>query len=529
MKKWICIYLVMLVCCFAPFVYAETIIESEYVTYSSEKTDQTNVKGALDELIEKVDSINTGGTAEEDDIAEGETAYVQGKLITGTKKTNPVYWKTAANNSIYLDNSEVTLTATTESDVDVLYVNYGSSYSTKLKTCTSAQMLMHYELIQVSSDVVAVYWGIKQTVKETSSDTDTSYSYNYQYYVYDYITTFIASNGTLTKVSTITVSSGNGNTTDYAGYMTEVDTYSYNYNTGANSSTTRSISTGIGESIIPWSTHNVKYYNISAIINYSYYSSSDENNSYDQTSYWYQTFSINIYTGAAALASSATRAGTAYYTYRDPAVYANVYDYELGSSGLIRLQYDNTSHDNVTNYLFYDWYATTVVSSVTETYADGNGAAIRDYSYVFHSQNSYPFNYYFTYSNQTLTARLYSSIFGSTSVAAAYPVAGAKIYSYSDSFSFSNILPEGVTLSKTYASFYSELSNEVYLTITCSDGGKMYVILGVSDLYYPQGKGLNFVLQSAAYRKNEDGSLVSTKRIRAGSGYGNDQLIKFYR
>ena len=118
---------------------------------------------------------------------------------------------------------------------------------------------------------------------------------------------------------------------------------------------------------------------------------------------------------------------------------------------------------------------------------------------------------------------------GSNAVASPYPVAHAKTYSSYETYDFTNILPEGVTLKNTYASFYSDLSKEVYLTINCSDGGKMYVILGLNDLYFPQGKGLKFVLQSAAYRKKEDGSLISTKRINTGYDYGNYELLKFYR
>lgn len=67
-------------------VMAATYINSKDIEYTTEHNENiTNVNEALDDLISTVNDMQTSGTAIAEDILSGKTAYVNGKLLTGTR------------------------------------------------------------------------------------------------------------------------------------------------------------------------------------------------------------------------------------------------------------------------------------------------------------------------------------------------------------------------------------------------------------------------------------------------------------
>jgi len=105
---------------FGGIVYAASYKASD-VSYSNDKTSATNVHGALDDLYnikQELIDIKSLGNAASSEIAKGQTAVVQGQLVTGTMEEKQLKSQT----------------------VSATWSNVGSGTSTKVLTFTFNQL-----------------------------------------------------------------------------------------------------------------------------------------------------------------------------------------------------------------------------------------------------------------------------------------------------------------------------------------------------------------------------------------------------
>lgn len=516
MKKLLKI-LVLIIIVSTTIVSAETIIDSNNVTYNNPKTNNDNVKAALDELIEKVDSINIGGNALPEDITYGKEAYVQGKLVTGTKQNKPVYFKIEdKKTNPYLAGGEVSAQVET-TNVDVVKLYYtlnGNTQTITVRTGAADESQSVYNLIQISDDVVGLYWGFSKLVTNTDTTTSTQY--------FEYLTTYIVQGGVIKKVAQVCTSGGAGDTTNYGAFVSD-----YSKSTD-NSYRSRSV-TPIFESF-PLSTVDKNNYVFLIGGTYSDYYSDYVNyaNDYDNSGYYIKTLVVNKYTGAQSASAAPTIVTSKYYSDSSKQTYDSVYSYDLSPYGLIRYQYDNNAHDNIVKHTYYDYYSGNQIVTSTSNLSDDSDTIRRNFNEVYKSNSLYGMDISLYPNNKELGIKISSAKLGDNANSNSVYLLTNTMRVENQTFDFSNLIPSGATLKSTgFKKYYSTENDKYLITIPVSTGGYIYIIATPSSLEFSKGKGLKLTINSVSYKEKEDGVLESQENM--GIVNYTNKVISYYR
>lgn len=516
MNKTIKLLLIGLILFSNNVVYAETIIDSKNVTYSNSKTKEENVKGALDELIDTVDNINSGGDADSIDITEGKTAIVKGKLITGTRKNNSIYFEKETSNrySAYLDNKLVTVELSNVGGFPSIYMSYNDK-SLDIKTCTkSSQDISVYKLMQISPYVVVLYWGFSEIVKDTDTITTTNY--------YDYITSFIVSDGELKKVAQTNVNGGSSDLTNYSSF---IQTNSYSYTDTSCRGTDRTIENNLSLAPISFLDPYNVYFNAMATYEAKYQDACEENSKdYEATGYWFRSCQVNTYTGAIS-SGQITTVTSKHFTYTD--LYDSVNEYGFTPYGIEQTVYNNTAHDETVSYKYLDYYGNSRVN-ITANDKD-NSIYVRDLPNVYHDSILYAFDVAVNYKD-SFTIRVYSSSFGSNTTALAYFLPSPAYRNESLELDLSDTLPSNVKVVSKEFEYYNDRTGNYYYKFKTTDDGYLFLNLGFDTTSYAAGSGLKPIVKSVTYRKKFGGKLISKEKANISPEINNNiASINFYR
>ncbi len=527
MKKNVLLVLIIVISIFSFDVRAEeqeTIIDSQYVTYENDKTLKKNVRGALDELIDKVDTINAGGDANNYEIAKGKTAYVNGSEITGTHEDRPFYFKVNNNwEGAWFDGYELSCAET-----DTVLAREFKGVQTTLKKFGANDSNSFCHVVQISPSVAMMNYGWTTTSGVTSTHTDTNDTEISTVSNYNYIATFLWNGTTLTAVKTVAGGIGNNDATNYGWYLNDYTNYvtkrNTNWDTTTDTAQSRSVYSEIKPSIFQNYLSPYTYFTVTGTVSESYTNYLADSGDWTKSGIWYKTIGINNYTGAI----TESPITTANVQQIDNANWSDVYEWDFTNFGVCRSTYSSKAHENMpTSYLYHDFYGTTRVNTVTSTGAD-NASLSRDLKNVFRGQYYYGMSLYVTPSDKNITFNVYSSSMGSPTVAAAYFVANPNYRQESLTVDFSSYLYPDINITnKSIKLYYSDINQEYYLIFNTSDDGKFYVIVGIDDKDFTTGSGLRPYIKSAGYKKTDDGKFVSTARLLTNNE--NITNISFYK
>ena len=486
----------------------ETIIDSEYVTYDNEKTLKKNVRGALDELIDRVGEINTGGDASATDIKKGKTAYVNGTLITGDHEDKPVYFKGANDYRVSLNGVDV-YCYTTDSSIGLIY----GSQEITLRTVGANDSSPFCSVVQVSPYVVLVNYGWTTTSGVIDTNTDTKYQSSYTDTYYNYLAGYYLSGTTLTrKGNPIAGGIGNNDTTNYPAYASDYynsySTWNSNWELTSSYGTSRNTRSSITQSLYQDYVHNMMYFDITGNAEENYYNDFDETKNYHMWYYWWKTIGINTYTGA--LSDGTITYGTAKQM-DSTSLWTAKTNYKFSNYGIILSNYTTTAQDVFSSNTYYDYYGVTRINTVTSNGSD-NADSARSLDYILYGSLKYPFSTYGTINPKSIKYSISSSILGSDTVAAPYFVANPPYYTRTQTFDFSSILPSDVTITSLVESNYSISKGKIYFKYKCNKG-YLFLIFGMDESTAYKREALQMILESASYREELDGALIGSERL----------------
>ena len=358
----------------------------------------------MDELIDKVDTINAGGDANNYEIAKGKTAYVNGSEITGTHEDRPFYFKVSNNKEVaQFDSYPFTCT----SDGSTIIREF-KGVPTTIKTLGANDWGDFCNVIQISPSVVMINYGWSTTSGVTDTHTELNDTDIYTDTHYNYIATFLWNGATLTAVKTVAGGCGNNDTTNYSFYATDYYSKKYiqnaNYDTTTDTTQSRYSYSSLNASPFQNYLSPITYFEISGTVQDSYTNYLADSGDWTKSGVWYKTIGINNYTGA--ITESTITCATVQYI--DNTSYGDVYDYGFTKFGLFRDTYKNKAHDTYTSTLFYDYYGTTRVNTVTSTGTD-NASSSRDLNNVFRGQYYYGMSLNAVPSDKSITFRVSSS------------------------------------------------------------------------------------------------------------------------
>lgn len=124
LKNRLFIIIVTMIICISGTIYAVNKYQAYEVIYNKKDGTTTDVNKALDELYENI----SFGDATSEDIANGKTAIVKGKMITGIATDNKTYISNSLNNIklIYSGGYKGTSTSIAiPNDYDIIIITFG--------------------------------------------------------------------------------------------------------------------------------------------------------------------------------------------------------------------------------------------------------------------------------------------------------------------------------------------------------------------------------------------------------------------